>query len=82
MTYCNCDLEMFGKHIEGCSKIERPKVQPAEHNQIEIWRAETVKNWTQALSNLAGCSDCDEVIKAIHIKIEQLLGIADDKGGK
>lgn len=64
----------------------------AQHNQIEIWRAETVRDWTQALTNLAWLTSCADnkesrsrfvaMQRKVSAKIEHLLGIADDEGGK
>lgn len=83
MNYCNCDLEMSGKHKVGCSEVERPK--PAESSTMAAWRAEEVKNWTQALLNIFQlCNEIDDdwgrEFKAVREKIDQLLGIADDEG--
>lgn len=84
MKFCNCDLEMSGKHKVGCSEIERPK--PAESSTMSAWRAEEVKNWTQALANLRQMiiSEVSQrhfqpEMDAIQDKIRSLLGIADDK---
>lgn len=85
MNYCNCDLEMSGKHKVGCSEVERPK--PAESSTMAAWRAEEVKNWTQALRNMSKINPETDVAIAFHnaayeaimSKLAQLLGIADDK---
>lgn len=59
---------------------------PAESGTMSAWRAEEVKNWTQALANLRQMiiSEVSQrhfqpEMDAIQDKIRSLLGIADDK---
>ena len=55
----------------------------AQHNQIEIWRAEAVKNWASALKDLENAAEgipMEDAILAIRAKIRSLLGIVDDLG--
>ena len=57
----------------------------AESYQVELWRAEAVKNWASALKDLENAAEgipMEDAILAIRAKIRSLLGIADDEGGK
>ena len=52
----------------------------AESYQVELWRAEAVKNWASALKDLENAAEgipMEDAILAIRAKIRSLLGIAE-----